>query len=70
MLIENFAAAALDAESSKRNKKRVGIIVGIALGGVAAIVIVSSVFYLWWRKETPGHMRVHTDSPKKDLISH
>ncbi|KAM7459502.1 hypothetical protein LguiA_036496 [Lonicera macranthoides] len=62
-------AAALDEESSKRNKKRVGIIVGIALGGVAALVIVSSIFHLWWRKETPGHMRVNTDSPKKDLIS-
>ncbi|CAB4266772.1 unnamed protein product [Prunus armeniaca] len=52
--------------SANRGRKRVGRIVGISLGCAAAVVIVSSVFYLWWIKDdAPGHMRVHTDIPKK-----
>ncbi|KAK3040928.1 hypothetical protein RJ639_028802, partial [Escallonia herrerae] len=43
--------------SSKRDKKHVGKIVGIAFGSAAGFLIVSSIFYLWWTKETPGHMR-------------
>ncbi|KAK2991902.1 hypothetical protein RJ640_014098 [Escallonia rubra] len=44
--------------SSKRDKKHVGKIVGIAFGGATGLLIVSSIFYLWWTKETPGQMRV------------
>ncbi|CAL5435210.1 unnamed protein product [Camellia sinensis] len=51
--------------SSKRDKKRVGRIVGVAVGCAAGLVIISSVFYLWWTKEKPTHMRVHTDAPRK-----
>ncbi|PQM38700.1 putative LRR receptor-like serine/threonine-protein kinase [Prunus yedoensis var. nudiflora] len=52
--------------SANRRRKRVGRIVGISLGCAAAVMIVSSVFYLWWIKDdAPGHMRVHTDIPKK-----
>lgn len=51
--------------SSKRDKKRVGRVVGIAIGCVAGSVIISSLFYLWWVKGSSGHMQVHTDSPKK-----
>lgn len=52
--------------SSKPDKKRVGRIVGIALGCVAGFVIILSMFYLWFTKKgAPGHMRVYTDSPRK-----
>ncbi|CAK9154593.1 unnamed protein product [Ilex paraguariensis] len=50
--------------SSKRDKKRIGILVGIAFGSATGLVIISSIFYLWWTKESPGHMRVLTDSPR------
>ncbi|XP_038700305.1 probable LRR receptor-like serine/threonine-protein kinase At1g56140 isoform X2 [Tripterygium wilfordii] len=51
--------------ASKRNKKRIGRIVGITAGCVAGAVVISSLVYLWWTKEAaPKHMRVHTDSPK------
>ncbi|XP_076951557.1 putative LRR receptor-like serine/threonine-protein kinase At1g53430 [Bidens hawaiensis] len=55
--------------SSNDNKKQVGRIVGITLGVVAGMFIIASVFYLWWVKKTPEHMRVGTDSPKKNLSS-
>ncbi|KAI3687715.1 hypothetical protein L1987_81417 [Smallanthus sonchifolius] len=55
--------------SSNDNKKQVGRIVGITLGVVAGMLITASVFYLWWVKKTPKHMRVSTDSPKKNLTS-
>ncbi|XP_030548311.1 probable LRR receptor-like serine/threonine-protein kinase At1g56130 [Rhodamnia argentea] len=52
--------------SSHQDKKRVGRIVGIAFGCTATLVIVSSVFYLWWMKDaSTGHMRVHTGSRKR-----
>ncbi|KAG6739277.1 hypothetical protein POTOM_056868 [Populus tomentosa] len=41
------------AGSSKRDKKRVGKLVGISMACVAGLVIISSVFYLW-------HMRIYT----------
>ncbi|KAH0989564.1 hypothetical protein GBA52_001047 [Prunus armeniaca] len=54
------------AGNSANRGEEVGRIVGISLGCAAAVVIVSSVFYLWWIKDdAPGHMRVHTDIPKK-----
>lgn len=54
---------------SSDDKKRVGRIVGITLGGVAGIVIVASVFYLWWVKKKPEHVPILTDSPKKSLTA-
>ncbi|BBG95521.1 Leucine-rich repeat transmembrane protein kinase [Prunus dulcis] len=52
--------------SANRGRKRVRRIVGISLGCAAAVMIVSSVFYLWWIKDdAAGHMRVQTDIPKK-----
>ncbi|KAJ4707879.1 Leucine-rich repeat receptor-like protein kinase [Melia azedarach] len=56
--------------SSKHNKKRVGRLVGIAVGCAAVLVISSSVFYIWWTrtKDSSSHMRVFTDSPKDNLV--
>ncbi|KAA8521578.1 hypothetical protein F0562_012251 [Nyssa sinensis] len=51
--------------SSNRDKKHVGRLVGIAAGCVAGLVIASSIFYLWWTKDSPAHKRVQTDSPRK-----
>ncbi|XP_059659125.1 probable LRR receptor-like serine/threonine-protein kinase At1g56130 [Cornus florida] len=51
--------------SSNRDKKRIGRFVGIAVGCAAGVMILSSVFYLWWTKYSQGHTRVETDSPKK-----
>ncbi|KAF3447107.1 hypothetical protein FNV43_RR12287 [Rhamnella rubrinervis] len=51
--------------TSKKDKKRVGRIAGIAIGCAAGFVIVSSLIYLWTKKEPTEHMRVHTHSPKK-----
>ncbi|CAK7353718.1 unnamed protein product [Dovyalis caffra] len=52
--------------SSERDKKRVGKLVGVSVACVAGLVIISSVFYLWWiKKDSPKHMRIYTDSPRK-----
>ncbi|GFS42669.1 hypothetical protein Acr_00g0081040 [Actinidia rufa] len=51
--------------SSGHNKGRAGKLVGITVGCAAGLVIISSAFYLWWTKDKPVHMRVHTDSPRK-----
>ncbi|XP_065617305.1 probable LRR receptor-like serine/threonine-protein kinase At1g56140 isoform X2 [Quercus suber] len=51
--------------SAKRDKKRVGKLVGIAVGSAAGFLIISSIFYLWWIKDKSGHMQVHTNSPSK-----
>ncbi|KAJ8534971.1 hypothetical protein K7X08_016699 [Anisodus acutangulus] len=57
---------AKSAHSSKTKKKHVGIIVGIVAGSAAGILIVSSIFYVWWaNKKAPSHMKVATDSPTK-----
>ncbi|KAK9210921.1 hypothetical protein WN943_000294 [Citrus x changshan-huyou] len=53
--------------SSKGDKKHVGKIVGITVGCAAALVIISSVFYLWWTKDSSSHIRIFTDSPKQNL---
>ncbi|XP_022001034.1 probable LRR receptor-like serine/threonine-protein kinase At1g56130 [Helianthus annuus] len=55
--------------SSNGNKKQLGRIVGLTLGVVAGLFIAASVFYLWWVKKTPEHIRVGSDSPKKNLNS-
>ncbi|KAJ6732339.1 PROMASTIGOTE SURFACE ANTIGEN PROTEIN PSA [Salix purpurea] len=47
------------AGSSRRDKKRLGKLVGISVACVAGLVIISSVFYLWWIKEdSPRNMRI------------
>ncbi|KAJ6354654.1 hypothetical protein OIU77_005289 [Salix suchowensis] len=47
------------AGSSRRDKKRLGKLVGISAACVAGLVIISSVFYLWWIKEdSPRNMRI------------
>ncbi|CAI0416646.1 unnamed protein product [Linum tenue] len=51
--------------SGKRDKKRAGKIAWVAVGCAAAAVIMTSVFYLWWTKNSPTHMRIHTDSSRK-----
>ncbi|XP_031371592.1 probable LRR receptor-like serine/threonine-protein kinase At1g56130 [Punica granatum] len=51
--------------SSNSDKKRTARILGIALGCAGALIIISSVFYLWWTKNSPEHVQVHTDSPRK-----
>ncbi|KAK8610200.1 hypothetical protein V6N13_081365 [Hibiscus sabdariffa] len=55
-----------DAGASS-NSKHVGRVVGIAIGVTAGAAILSSVFYLWWKKDPQGHMRILRDSPKKPL---
>ncbi|KAJ9555093.1 hypothetical protein OSB04_009707 [Centaurea solstitialis] len=65
----HVSRASLGTSSSNDDKKKVGKIVGITLGGVAGIFIIASVFYLWWVKKTPEHVPIHTDSPKKSLTS-
>lgn len=53
--------------SSKSERKRVGRIVGISLGCAAVMIIMSSVFYLWWIKDEaePRHIRIRTEMRKK-----
>ncbi|KAK6162072.1 hypothetical protein DH2020_001913 [Rehmannia glutinosa] len=51
---------------SKSNRKRIGRILGIAIGCAAGLLITCSVLYLWWAKKEAGHMRIHTDSPRKN----
>lgn len=44
-----------------------GRIVGISLGCAAVMIIMSSVFYLWWIKNDaePRHIRIRTEMRKK-----
>ncbi|XP_034679456.1 probable LRR receptor-like serine/threonine-protein kinase At1g56130 [Vitis riparia] len=53
------------SSSSESNKKRIGKVVGIVVGCAGGVVIISSIFYLWWKKEASGHTRVQTESPRK-----
>ncbi|XP_022728837.1 probable LRR receptor-like serine/threonine-protein kinase At1g56130 [Durio zibethinus] len=48
-------------------RKRMGQIVGIVIGAAAGLVIMSSIFYLWWKKDPQDHMRIFRDSPRKPL---
>ncbi|KAK1316854.1 putative LRR receptor-like serine/threonine-protein kinase [Acorus calamus] len=52
--------------SSNGDKKEFGKFIGLGVGCVAALFIALFVFYLWWKKDAPSHMRMHTDSPKGD----
>ncbi|XP_058112420.1 probable LRR receptor-like serine/threonine-protein kinase At1g56130 isoform X1 [Magnolia sinica] len=50
---------------SNNYRRRTGKVIGIAVGCAGGLLILSSIFYIWWKKDAPGHMRVHTDSPRK-----
>ncbi|KAF4354493.1 hypothetical protein F8388_022215 [Cannabis sativa] len=63
--INVYQASGGIGSASKRNKKKVGKVVGIALGCVAGMAIILSMFYLWWTKRALQHTLVETDSPKK-----
>nr|GEW14051.1 hypothetical protein [Tanacetum cinerariifolium] len=52
---------------SQDNKKQVGRIVGITLGGVAVLFLISSVFYLWLEKKTPKHVVCSKEPPIEKL---
>ncbi|KAJ6856410.1 LRR receptor-like serine/threonine-protein kinase [Populus alba x Populus x berolinensis] len=69
--LESMGAASLYTSSDNlwADKKRVGKLVGISMACVAGLVIISSVFYLWWIKEDSSqHMRIYTGHPvTKDL---
>ncbi|XP_063949297.1 probable LRR receptor-like serine/threonine-protein kinase At1g56130 isoform X2 [Daucus carota subsp. sativus] len=58
-----------EVSSSKSDKKRVGKVVGIAFGCAAGLLIISSIFYLWWMKNSAAHQRIYTGSPTKALTS-
>ncbi|KAM5564478.1 putative LRR receptor-like serine/threonine-protein kinase [Rosa sericea] len=53
--------------SSKSERKRVGRIVGVSFGCAAVMIIMSSVFYLWWIKDDaePRHVKIHREMRKK-----
>nr|AMM42776.1 LRR-RLK [Vernicia fordii] len=48
-------------DSSKRDKKNVGKLVGITVGCAAGLVILSSVFYVWWTRNTHKHIYIDRD---------
>ncbi|XP_077237923.1 uncharacterized protein LOC143879429 [Tasmannia lanceolata] len=60
---EDSVGLGLSTDREKRRRK--GKIVGIAVGCAGGVLILSSIFYLWWTKDTSGHYRVHTESPRK-----
>ncbi|XP_058090799.1 uncharacterized protein LOC131237147 [Magnolia sinica] len=49
---------------SNNYKRRTGEIISIAVGCASGLLILTSIFYLWWMKDALGHMQVHTDSPR------
>ncbi|CAM8886281.1 unnamed protein product [Rhodiola kirilowii] len=57
------------SKTGSSSSTKIGKIAGIAIGCAGAVVIASSIFYLWWTKDSPQHMRVHTDSPKQGLFT-
>ncbi|KAK9102031.1 hypothetical protein Sjap_019285 [Stephania japonica] len=50
---------------SKSDKKRVGRFVGVVIGCIGAVFIVSSIVYLWRTKEKTGNIRVYTESQRR-----
>ncbi|XP_015572505.2 probable LRR receptor-like serine/threonine-protein kinase At1g56140 isoform X1 [Ricinus communis] len=52
-------------DSSNRDKKHVGKLVGIAVGCATGLVIISSVFYIWWTKDSTRHLQIQRDPLKK-----
>ncbi|XP_068643016.1 probable LRR receptor-like serine/threonine-protein kinase At1g56130 [Aristolochia californica] len=63
--IHIFEDSQRSGSSTKGDRKRIGAVVGIAIGSAAGLLIVSSIFYLWWTKDSTGRIRVDTDSPRK-----
>lgn len=53
-------------DSSKSNKRRIGVILGVVFGCGGGLLIICSVVYLWWRKKEPEDMKIHSESPRKD----
>ncbi|THU53998.1 hypothetical protein C4D60_Mb10t20330 [Musa balbisiana] len=51
--------------SSSHNERRAGIIVGIAAGCAAAVIILSSIVYLWWKRIDLDHIQVRTNTAKQ-----
>ncbi|URE48937.1 Di-glucose binding within endoplasmic reticulum [Musa troglodytarum] len=51
--------------SSSHNERRAGIIVGIAAGCAAAVKILSSIVYLWWKRIDLDRIQVHTNTAKQ-----
>ncbi|XP_065028131.1 probable LRR receptor-like serine/threonine-protein kinase At1g56140 isoform X2 [Musa acuminata AAA Group] len=51
--------------SSSHNERRAGIIVGIAAGCAAAVIILSSIVYLWWKRIDLDHVQVCTNTAKQ-----
>nr|GMC92485.1 probable LRR receptor-like serine/threonine-protein kinase At1g56140 [Ipomoea batatas] len=41
----------LDDSSDGSDKKRIGKIIGITLGSAAGVLIICTIFYVWWRKK-------------------
>lgn len=60
-----FSAVTGLSTSSRNNQKHTGRIVGYSLAGAAGLLIICSVIYLWWARKEPGHMKIHTESPRK-----
>ncbi|PPR92782.1 hypothetical protein GOBAR_AA27895 [Gossypium barbadense] len=48
------ASQVSEAAGASSSRKHVGQIAGIVIGAVASVVILSSVFYLWWKKDPQG----------------
>uniref|UniRef100_A0A7N0U979 non-specific serine/threonine protein kinase n=1 Tax=Kalanchoe fedtschenkoi TaxID=63787 RepID=A0A7N0U979_KALFE len=63
----SLVSTSTGASSSSSNN--IGKIAGIAIGCAGAVVVAFSVLYLWWSKDSPRHMPVNTDSPKKGLVT-
>ncbi|URE48936.1 Di-glucose binding within endoplasmic reticulum [Musa troglodytarum] len=55
--------------SSSHNERRAGIIVGIAAGCAAAVKILSSIVYLWWKRIDLDRIQVHTNTAKQTETS-
>ncbi|ERN16633.1 hypothetical protein AMTR_s00051p00087910 [Amborella trichopoda] len=51
--------------SSRNDKRRRGVLLGLVLGGAGGLLIASSIVYLWRKKDENRHFKVHTDSPRK-----
>lgn len=55
-------------KASSHGGRKLGAIVGIAVGCAAGVLILSSILYLWWKKKAVSHFPLHSDSPTKTLV--